>query len=359
MPGKSGPAGSGQEGSGAGSGGEGFATEQKTEGPQAKHCYIYEFNEELVICTRRLSDGTGHSEPSLPLTVPDLSDDTDIVQAEWMTDPLIHEVPGLTIKRLKLLVNRGGSSYCGELWASTHAVTKHKISIQQRVDRNLLLSLFEQTRQILQIRIDLFGPIEDQRSQLPKDSDFVKKSLSFMQPIAEKYCRGDLCKDDLKNARDVAIKELGLVSIKKAAMKRPACCEAVDSALKTEPVTKPCAKKKPVKKEPVSEPGAKEEPGAKKEPVKKKPCAKKDSVTKDSVTQEPVTKGLVKKKPCAKKDSVTKDSVTQEPVTKELVQEKPVKNELVDEASSATAPVYEEMSEPPFNVFFASWLTGV
>jgi hypothetical protein len=191
------------------------------EGPQGGHCYIYEFNEELVICTRRLSDGSGGSEPSLPLTAPDNWDDSDIVQATWMTDPRVHEVPGLTIQRLKLLLmNRGGSS-CGELWASTHAVTKHKIYIQQRVDRHLLVSLYEQTRQVLQLRLDLFGPIADQRQQLPKDSDIVQKGVSLMQPIAEKFCRGDICKDDLKGARDFAVKELGLAP----AMKKPACCK--------------------------------------------------------------------------------------------------------------------------------------
>jgi hypothetical protein len=293
----------------------GLHLNKKIEGPQAMPFYIYEFNEELVICTRRLSDGTGHSEPSLPLTAPDNWDDSDIVQAEWMTDPRVHEVPGLTIKRLKLLVNRG-SSYSGELWASTHVETKHKISMQQRVDRNLLLSLFEQTRQILQIRLDLFGHIEDQRKQLPKDSELVKKGLSLMQPIAEKYCRGDICKDNLKKARDVVIKELGLVSAKTAAMKKPACSEAVKTEpVKKELVEKPCAKKLPVQKSPVEEPDAK---------------------------TKPVKKELVKK-PSAKKAAVKKE---------------PVKKEPGDEASSTTAPVYEPMSGPPANVFFASWLAG-
>ena len=70
--------------------GGGLNLNNNIEGPQAEHCYIYEFNEELVICTRRLSDGSGSSEPSLPLTVPDNADDSDIVQATWMTDNVQH-----------------------------------------------------------------------------------------------------------------------------------------------------------------------------------------------------------------------------------------------------------------------------
>jgi hypothetical protein len=301
------------------------------EGLEGEPCYIYEFNEELVICTRRLADGTGSSEPSLPLTVPTNWDDSDIVQATWMTDPRVHEVPGLTIKRLKLLVNRGGS-YCGELWSSTHVETKHKIHLQQRVDRHLLVSLYEQTRQILQLRLDLIGPIEDQRQQLPKESEVLAKGISIMQPIAEKYCRGEISRDDLKQARDTAIKESGFTICKKAARKKPACS---NDPRPTDPVTE----KKTSKKEP-----SKEEPEVKKPTVKKEPTmGKKPTAEKDLTTEKVPSKksgSKLMKKPAGMQPAPSSAASSATP------------------SSSSTTPGYEPLPPPPASIFFLDWLEG-
>lgn len=286
----------------------------------------------MIICTRRLSDGTGSSEPSLPLKVPDNTDETDIVQATWMTDPRVHEVPGLTVKRLMLLVNRGGS-YCGELWSSTHSVTKHKIHLQQRVDRHLLISIFEQTRQILQLRLDQLGPIDDQRQQLPKESEVLKKGISIMQPLAEKYCRGEVSKDDLKQARDTAIKESGFTIFKQAAMKKPACSK--------EPVPK--------------------KPGTEKESIEKEPGTEKEdeaSDTKSTSEKEPeptTDKELTtEKKPSTKKGG--KLTIMKKPAGV-----KPAPQSASSSAcpsSSSTAPGYEALPPPPVSFFFSEWLSG-
>jgi hypothetical protein len=352
------------------------------EGLESELFYIYEFNEELVICTRRLADSTASGEPSLPLTVPDDGDDSDMVQATWMTDPLVHEVPGLTVKRLKLLVNRCGS-YCGELWSSTHTVTKHKIHLQQRVDRHLLVSLYEQTRQILQLRLDLLGPIEDQRQQLPKESEVLKKGISIMQPIGEKYCRGDLTKDDLKQARDTAIKESGFTLCKKAAMKKPASCE------------KPSTKKKAVKKEPCTEkPDVTEkEPTTEEEPDVTEKDMDVPSETDKQLTSEPSKKkgpqAAIMKKPAGmqpapvatssteeepdvtEKDTDVPEETDKQPTSepskkkgaKAAIMKKPagvhpdrVATSSSSTSSSSTAPAYESLPPPPASFFFSDWL---
>eukprot|EP00972_Heterocapsa_arctica_P027402 4029007-Heterocapsa_arctica.AAC.1 len=89
--------------------------------------------------------------------------------ATWLSGET-HEVPGLTIGKLKTFLRRGpgaGSSSTGELWTGTHCDTKHKVTIHQRVDRFLLLSMYEQQRQILQVRMNLFGPVANDHEQLP------------------------------------------------------------------------------------------------------------------------------------------------------------------------------------------------
>jgi hypothetical protein len=73
-----------------------------------------------------------------------------------------------------------------DLWTGTHTITKHTITIKQRVDRDLLLSLYEQNAQILQIKMNNFGDVYD-TSKLPDDSVILKKAVEFMQPIAEDF----------------------------------------------------------------------------------------------------------------------------------------------------------------------------
>ena len=83
-----------------------------------------------------------------------------------------------------------------------------QVHISQRVDRMLLLSVFEQGCQRLQVKMNLFGVVRDERVQEPKDSATLVAALAFLIPIAEMYMTGKLTKEQLIPYRNEALRSL-------------------------------------------------------------------------------------------------------------------------------------------------------
>jgi hypothetical protein len=113
-------------------------------------------------------------------------------------------------------------------------VSHNKLTLNQRVDRHLLLSLFEQSRQTLQVRVDASGELEDQSAQLPDSHPVLEKAISFMKAIAVQYKDGKVGKSELKDLRDKNLKDLpelsGKTRAKGAARPKPSSsASAADS----------------------------------------------------------------------------------------------------------------------------------
>ena len=148
----------------------------------------------------------GAEEPTMKLSwVPDL----DVVTAKWF-DGYEHVFEGPEATEF-LALFRDSRAKHSALWQDTHAKTKHTLEIKQRIDRQLLLSLYEQTRQILQVRMDRFGlvPGEPQK-QLQPDDPTLKIAVSFMTKLAEKYRDDELDVKELKTMRDEELKKIPL-----------------------------------------------------------------------------------------------------------------------------------------------------
>ena len=64
------------------------------------------------------------------------------------------------------------------LWEGQMESSNHRVTLQQRLDRKLLLSLFEQGHQICQLRLDVFGEIKDQSKHLDPSDDILTKGWS-------------------------------------------------------------------------------------------------------------------------------------------------------------------------------------
>ena len=88
---------------------------------------------------------------------------------------------------------------------------KNKLTICQRVDRNLLLSLYEQSKQVLMVKLNLWGKIENEHERLPQTSEILVKAVDFMKHIAAKFAKGDILRADLKKYRDEHLVSLGVV----------------------------------------------------------------------------------------------------------------------------------------------------
>jgi hypothetical protein len=114
------------------------------------------------------------------------------------------------------------------LWEGENCDSHHRLVVKQRADRELLISLFEQSRQILQMRVDRFDekppvPIQKRKqkrkgakkastkpeaqaeakpkpeqptgkqcaTKLPNDHPSVQRALVFMTDLAKGYASGE------------------------------------------------------------------------------------------------------------------------------------------------------------------------
>ena len=219
------------------------------------------------MCTRSEIGKGSFKEPSFPLESDARADELDLATATWH-DGHEHTVPGLTHRRLRLLKSRVAA--VGELWSGTVASTQHKVTLQQRVDRALLLSMYEQSRQVLQIRLDKFVTIENQHVQVQPSDPILKAALAIMIPIAEKFVAGTLQKCDLKQARDEAMKAHVRGSVSPAKGAQPPQDGAPNTKLATSKGGKAMKKPAATSAKSDTEPEVLAEPPA---PVLKRPTA--------------------------------------------------------------------------------------
>ena len=64
--------------------------------------------------------------------------------------------------------------------------------LQQREDHDLLLSLYEQGRQILSVRVDKFGPVDGNKKVAKDDTGLLQQPASpkYRTALVEIYVRG-------------------------------------------------------------------------------------------------------------------------------------------------------------------------
>ena len=176
----------------------------------------FKFDEETMLCLKNV-DGTEEWMSSYPIDLKKDGADTDEVSAKW-SDGTTATVPGMTIGYFKILTNgtKSMSASAGRLWEKEQQTTKHDLYIKQRVDHFLLLSLFEQKNQICQIQLNSFGVI-DEKKQLPEDSEILKSGLAILIPIAEKFAKNEIGREELFPYRNREMQRLSakeMISLK-------------------------------------------------------------------------------------------------------------------------------------------------
>ena len=166
------------------------------------------WNKELHIAYRH-KDNMADLEMSLPITVDPGDEDSAVLKAKFH-DGFESQVPDMLVGAYRLgRRNSKGSKASAVLWEAVQAGTHHKLIMSQRLDRSLLISLYEQSRQVCQVRADVFADIsaEDQRSQRPADHPAIVAGVAFMAAIGQKYATGELKKWDLFAERDRMMKD--------------------------------------------------------------------------------------------------------------------------------------------------------
>ena len=173
----------------------------------AANCYDLKFSTELMIPMRKPTAPDKSKEPWEPGVLMDFqnSADTELAQAKW-PDGFVGELP-VQISYLKGLQRKSGGgnqSAVGmeNVWEGTHCTTNHKVRVAQRTDRSLLMVIYEQARQICQVRVDAFDKnMSEQVQRLPADHPVIVMAGEFMTTIAKDFCEDKIKKEDLLEAR--------------------------------------------------------------------------------------------------------------------------------------------------------------
>ena len=143
-------------------------------------------------------------ECSLPAA--DLPSDENALAMWTWSDGQTVKFTSCTVGAFKLKERHSTQSAGAPLaWEGVHKATQHKISVAQRVDRSLLLSVYEQDRQILMLKMNLFAPIENEHAQVPPDHPAAIGAYKFLIPIAKRFANDEIAKTQLKEERDKAL----------------------------------------------------------------------------------------------------------------------------------------------------------
>ena len=133
--------------------------------------------------------GSKLCEVSLRVEAPDGASDTDQPVAVWPCG-FTRAVPHLTCGDLKALQQRRACAKetCEVFFSGDHIDTHHRVVVKSRTDRTQLVSMYEQSKQIAQTRVD--------------DWESVEKAGACMVVVAKEYCAGVLSKQGLLKRRD-------------------------------------------------------------------------------------------------------------------------------------------------------------
>ena len=108
----------------------------------------------------------------------------------------------------------GGSEV---LLEAEHVETHHKITVRQKRDRQLLICMFDQGRQVMQIRAERFGPVEKPVDDgqgpptLPPESSVLDAANIFYKPLLHDYSMNRMIdKPQLYKARAARAAELNI-----------------------------------------------------------------------------------------------------------------------------------------------------
>ena len=150
--------------------------------------YTFAFSRELMLPTRSLRGG-GKPEPGLP---PGDGPANAEVRA-LLHDGMSAGILGFTYGNLKLLCREGAAKHAalGSFFETEHHESRHKLSVQQLVDRKLLMVVMGQEKQILQVNMDLWAEIADQHRQQPSPADRLAEKQHGTERYRERQCLHD------------------------------------------------------------------------------------------------------------------------------------------------------------------------
>jgi hypothetical protein len=155
-----------------------------------------------------------NKELSMPLLTEELeaADETNLVKWTWSDGHSIVfdfcTVGALKLKQRQNIAKLGAP--CA--WEGEHVVTHNRISVSQRVDRNLLLSIYEQNKQVGMLKMSHFGEIQNEHQQIEPTHPVAIAAYKFFIPIAKAYAENTITREQITIKRDEGLRNLGILN---------------------------------------------------------------------------------------------------------------------------------------------------
>lgn len=185
-------------------------TNDEQEEEQEKQ-YEVKFSEELMLPMRREQGGKKKPwETGCPIDVGDRSNlDHSWIKATWPDGYQATLQKTYGDLRAQIPLNSKSMDVVGSklILEGTHTATNNAVKLDQRVDRKLLIVIYEQNRQILQCNVEEFGPCANGNQRLPETDETLIKAFDFMKPIYDRYIKDDVAKDELVNLKIKMLEE--------------------------------------------------------------------------------------------------------------------------------------------------------
>ena len=138
------------------------------------------------------------------------------------------------------------------IFEGQHSVTKNKLVVAQRADRQLLLSFYEQSKQICQIRVERCGELPGtQPCTVPLETPALQTCIVFMTKVAQDYASDKITLQQIKELKQDFEQQHPLPNAKRAASTpastdtEPAPSTVVKQPASSKVLKKPAASTRP------------------------------------------------------------------------------------------------------------------
>ena len=189
-------------------------SDQREEQPAPAACE-YHWDTCLNLGYKKLAGNENRLYSLAPRIEPDALGSDGIV-LEWLdgsTCKMSEHI--MTVGKYRLLACARANNSQSKLLELEHEVTHNKVWMIQRCDRSLLVSIYEQSKQICQVKASLFGEVTTEYADgsvhtMPNEHATIQACKAFLEPLMVSYCKDEIKdKCELKQLKDEKLKALG------------------------------------------------------------------------------------------------------------------------------------------------------
>lgn len=175
-----------------------------------KSKYEIKFSKELMLPMRKeVGPSKSTWEVGCPIDMNDGEDDQQVT-AQWPDGFKIdlletyNDLKLMSPERSKAMKDMNLLGIKSRL-SGLHKATKNTITVDQRVDRHLLIGMYENGKMICSHRVDHFGPVRNGNQRIGDEDPTLIKAFVFFKPIFTMYVNNKIKRDELHNVKNKMI----------------------------------------------------------------------------------------------------------------------------------------------------------